>query len=64
VRCGKGDRDGSCQRSEGPTQQKPLPAPNCDVYRLAETLKADELAVVKQVRALVVASFALRGIEE
>jgi len=27
-------------------------------------LKADGLAVVKKVRALVVASFALRGIEE
>jgi len=32
-------------------QQKPLPPPNSDFYQLAETLKADELAVVKQVRA-------------
>ena len=33
------------------TQPKPLPAPNSDFYMLAETLPADELAVVKQVRA-------------
>jgi len=32
-------------------QPKPLPAPNSDFYVLAETLAADELAVVKQVRA-------------
>ncbi len=30
---------------------KPLPAPNSDFYELAETLPAEELAVVKQVRA-------------
>jgi hypothetical protein len=30
--------------------QKQLPAPNSDFYELAETLPADELAVVKQVR--------------
>src|SRR5499427_10821599 len=32
-------------------QPKPLPAPNSDFYQLAETLPAEELAVVKQVRA-------------
>jgi Acyl-CoA dehydrogenase, N-terminal domain len=32
-------------------QPKPLPAPNSDFYELAETLPADELKVVKQVRA-------------
>ena len=32
-------------------QQKPLPAPNSDFYQLAETLKPDDLGVVKQVRA-------------
>jgi alkylation response protein AidB-like acyl-CoA dehydrogenase len=30
--------------------QKPLPAPNSDFYELVETLPAEELAVVKQVR--------------
>src|SRR5436190_14414872 len=30
---------------------KPLPAPNSDFYELAETLPAEELSVVKQVRA-------------
>src|SRR2546429_9002156 len=30
---------------------KPLPAPNSDFYQLAETLPAEELAVVKQVGA-------------
>src|SRR5262250_2329987 len=30
---------------------KPLPAPNSDFYHLAETLSADELAVLKKVRA-------------
>ena len=35
-------------------QQKPLPAPNSDFCQLAETLKADELVVVKQVGAAVV----------
>src|SRR3954462_9856357 len=33
------------------TQPKPLPAPNSDFYQLAETLPAEELAVLKQVRA-------------
>src|SRR6266511_1132149 len=32
-------------------QQKPLPPPNSDFYYLAETLNAEELALVKQVRA-------------
>jgi alkylation response protein AidB-like acyl-CoA dehydrogenase len=32
-------------------QPKPLPAPDSDFYELAETLPAEELAVVKQVRA-------------
>src|SRR6266480_3593373 len=30
---------------------KPLPAPNSDFYQLAETLPAEELAAVKQIRA-------------
>ena len=34
-----------------PKPTKPLPAPNSDFYELAETLPAEELAVVKQVRA-------------
>jgi glutaryl-CoA dehydrogenase len=34
-----------------PTQPKPLPAPNSDFYELAETLNAEELSLVKQVRA-------------
>src|SRR6266436_841687 len=32
-------------------QTKPLPAPNSDFYDLAATLPAEELAVLKQVRA-------------
>ena len=32
-------------------QPKPLPAPNSDFYEVYETLSADELAMVKQVRA-------------
>jgi alkylation response protein AidB-like acyl-CoA dehydrogenase len=32
-------------------QPKPLPAPNSDFYHLAETLDAEELALLKQVRA-------------
>src|SRR5436853_6762186 len=32
-------------------QHKPLPAPNSDFYQLVETLPAEELAIVKQVRA-------------
>src|SRR5713101_7189142 len=45
------------QTQEKPAQeksrrdQKPLPAPNSDFYELAETLPAEELAVLKQVRA-------------
>ena len=34
-----------------PKPSKPLPAPNSDFYELAETLPAEELAVVKKVRA-------------
>jgi alkylation response protein AidB-like acyl-CoA dehydrogenase len=33
-----------------PKPQKPLPAPNSDFFELVETLPAEELAVVKQVR--------------
>src|SRR5438132_600132 len=33
------------------TARKPLPAPDSDFYRLAETLNAEELALLKQVRA-------------
>src|SRR4051794_26908912 len=33
------------------TTPKPLPAPDSDFYRLAETLDAEELALLKQVRA-------------
>jgi glutaryl-CoA dehydrogenase len=32
-------------------EPKPLPAPNSDFYQLAETLNAEELALLKQVRA-------------
>jgi hypothetical protein len=32
-------------------QRKPLPAPNSDFYEFAETLNAEELSVLKQVRA-------------
>ena len=32
-------------------QPKPLPAPNSDFYQLADTLNAEELALIKQVRA-------------
>jgi len=32
-------------------QQKPLPAPNSDFYQFAETLPAEELAILKRVRA-------------
>ncbi len=34
-----------------PKQPKPLPAPNSDFYQLVETLNAEELALVRQVRA-------------
>ena len=40
------------------SQPKPLPAPNSDFYMLAETLPADELAVVRQVRAFAEAKIA------
>ena len=33
------------------TAPKPLPAPNSDFYELTERLNAEELAIVKQVRA-------------
>jgi len=36
--------------SEDIKQPKPLPQPNVDFYELAETLPADELATLKQVR--------------
>jgi alkylation response protein AidB-like acyl-CoA dehydrogenase len=39
-------------------QPKQLPKPNSDFYELAETLPADELAVVKQVRAFMEAKVA------
>ena len=32
-------------------QPKPLPAPNSDFYELAETLNAEELGLLRQVRA-------------
>src|SRR5262252_1878796 len=32
-------------------QRKPLPAPNSDFYQFAETLSANELAILKKVRA-------------
>jgi len=38
------------KRSKDVKQPKPLPAPNSDFYELAETLNAEELALVKQVR--------------
>jgi hypothetical protein len=44
-------------------RQKPLPAPNWDLYQLARTIKVDELSMVKEVRRVVVASLALWGIE-
>ncbi len=39
-----------------PRPSKPLPAPNSDFYELVETLSAEELAVVKQVRAFMEAN--------
>jgi glutaryl-CoA dehydrogenase len=38
-------------QSKDVKQVKPLPAPNSDLYELAETLDAEELTVVKNVRA-------------
>src|SRR6266478_4885689 len=37
--------------AKGIKQSKPLPTPNSDFYELVETLPAEELALVKQVRA-------------
>jgi glutaryl-CoA dehydrogenase len=34
-------------------QPKPLPAPNSDFYQFAETLNADELAILKRVRTFI-----------
>ena len=39
------------RRSTEIKQPKPLPPPNCDFYEFAETRPAEELAVLKQVRA-------------
>src|SRR3954462_13322595 len=39
-------------------QPRPLPAPNSDFYDLVETLPAEEVAVVKQVRAFMEAKVA------
>jgi len=39
------------KQSTEPKQPKPLPAPNSDFYNLAETLKPEELALVKKIRA-------------
>jgi len=41
-----------------PRLSKPLPPPNSDFYELVETLSAEELAVVKQVRAFMEANVA------
>ena len=37
--------------SKDTKQPKPLPAPNSDFYQFAEVLGADELAILKRVRA-------------
>ena len=37
--------------TRGTKQPKPLPAPNSDFYQFAETLSANELAILKRVRA-------------
>jgi glutaryl-CoA dehydrogenase len=42
----------------GFTERKPLPAPNSDFYQLVEVLNADELALVKKVRAFMEAKVA------
>src|ERR1700678_1589536 len=39
-------------------QPKPLPAPNSDFYEVYETLSAEELAIVKRVRAFMEAKVA------
>jgi alkylation response protein AidB-like acyl-CoA dehydrogenase len=41
---------GVSSMTEGIKQPKPLPEPNVDFYELAETLPADELATLKQMR--------------
>ena len=41
-----------------PKQPKALPPPNSDFYELAETLPAEELAVLRQVRAFMEAKVA------
>jgi len=43
--------DQSTKTKTGVRPPKPLPAPNSDFYQLAETLSADESALLKQVRA-------------
>jgi glutaryl-CoA dehydrogenase len=47
-----GARDGKV------TAPKPLPAPNSDFYQLADTLKPEELALIKQVRSFMEAKVA------
>jgi hypothetical protein len=39
-------------------QSRPLPAPNSDFYKSVETLPAEELAIVKKVRAYMEANVA------
>ena len=50
-------------RRRADPRQKPLPVPKSGFYQLAETLKADDPAAVKQARALVAGSCALWDIE-
>jgi len=45
-------------QSKDMKQPKPLPAPNSDFYDLVDTLKPEELALVKQVRAFMEAKVA------
>ena len=45
------NESGTTIRTTQIKQPKPLPPPNCDFYEFAETLPAEELAVLKQVRA-------------
>src|ERR1700726_2497812 len=40
------------------SERKPLPAPNSDFYQLVEVVNADELALVKKVRAFMEAKVA------
>src|SRR6516225_11872269 len=44
--------------TRGTKQPKPLPAPNSDFYQFAETLGADELVILKKVRAFMEAKVA------